>query len=261
MKTIKNKTVLVTGASSGIGEAFAEYAASQGANLILTARSEDKLTKLADGLTKKYQVAVKVIAGDLSLPATPARLVQEIKASNLCVDLLINNAGVGRWGTFEGANFAVYQEMIQLNISSVVALTHLLIPEIVKNKGGIINVGSTGSFQPVPYISVYCATKAFVLSFSEALHQEYKRSGVAVLALCPGNTISQFQAVANANISGLRADTPERVAREGLKALLQGKSCHVVGTDNYIAAQLPRVLPRKCVTHLAAAMFRKRIPA
>lgn len=259
MKAIKNKTVLITGASSGIGKAFAENLAQKGANLILTARSKDALHDLASSLREKYKVEIMVIAGDLAKPATPAAIVEEIRRSGLQVDLLINNAGFGMWGRFESAGSTIYQEMIHVNINAVVALTHLLIPEIVKNRGGVINVASTGAFQPVPYIAVYCATKAFVLSFSEALSGEYHSSGVKVMALCPGNTTSGFQSVANANIAGQRVDTAERVAEEGIKAFLNGKSYKVVGVDNYVNSLVPRFLSRGCITFITKRMFQKRV--
>ena len=259
MKTIKNKTALVTGASSGIGKAFAETLAAKGANLILTARTEEALHSIANSLAEKYKIAVKVIPGDLAAPGAAEEIVNRIKSSGWQVDLLINNAGFGFWGKFESASDKTYQDMLNVNISSLVGLTQLLIPEILKNRGGVINVASTGAFQPVPYIGVYCATKAFVLSFSEALSAEYKSRGVSVMALCPGNTASGFQAVANANIAGQRVDSAKRVAEEGIQAFFKGRSYKVIGVDNYINSLIPRFLSRECVTFITKMMFRKRV--
>ena len=262
MKRISGKTALVTGASSGIGRAFAFELAREGANLILTARSEDKLREIAQQLTGQYRVTVQVFPADLAQAGAADALMQTIEKAGLRVDVLVNNAGVGKWTNFLDESLAAYEAMIMLNITSLMALTYRVLPYMLaQGEGGIINVGSTGSFQPCPYIAAYCASKAFVLSFSEALYGEYRSRGITVTALCPGNTDTGFQAEANANTQGMRADSPETVARQGLAAFRQGKNYKIVGTDNYLQSILPRLLPRKTVINIVAGMIEKRLKA
>lgn len=251
---------MITGASSGIGRAFALEIASQGGSLILTARSDDKLQELARQIRRQYNVPVTVIPADLAKPGTANELMDAIHTAKQQVDLLVNNAGVGKWTNFLDEPLGSYEAMVALNITSLMALTYLVLPQMLASgQGGIINVASTGAFQPCPYIATYCATKAFVLSFSEALHGEYQHRGIRITALCPGNTDTGFQAEAQANTDGMRADSPETVARQGLKALTQNHSYTIVGTDNYAQALLPRLLPRKTVINLVASMMRKKI--
>lgn len=260
MKSFTGKTALITGASSGIGEAFARNLAARGANLILTARSEDKLYKLAKDLSDQHGITVHVIPGDLSLASTPQYIYDKVKEKGLSVDLLINNAGFGKWGHFLAEGNETYQEMIHLNISSFVGLTRLFIPDMLKRRdGGVINVASTAAFQPIPYIAAYSATKSFVLSFSEALWGEYRKHGLTVLALCPGYTSTNFFAEAHADTSGMSFQTPETVAEAGLNAFLKGKSYHVSGGKNYLTTFLSRLLPRRVVIKTLAGMFRNRI--
>lgn len=260
MKLFKGTTALITGASSGIGEAFARTLAARHANLILTARSEDKLHKLAKALTKDHGVSVHVFTGDLSHEDMPQRLYDEVKNKGLSVDLLINNAGFGKWGHFLAEEYKTYQEMLRLNINSLVGLTYLFIPEMLKKRnGGVINIASTAAFQPVPYIATYSASKAFVLSFSEALYGEYKNSGLTILALCPGNTSTNFFYVANADASGMSSESPEKVAEAGLNAFLRGRNYYISGVSNYLNSILPRLLPRRSVIRIVENMFRTRV--
>lgn len=260
MEQLQGKTALVTGASSGIGRAFAFEIARAGGSLILTARSEDKLQEIARHIRQQHNVTVTVIPADLAQPGAATELMQAINAKGLAVNLLVNNAGVGKWTQFLDEPLTSYEAMVTLNITSLMALTYLVLPQMLTNgQGGIINVGSTGSFQPCPYIAAYCATKAFVLSFSEALHGEYQHRGIQITALCPGNTETGFQAEAQANTEGMRADSPETVARQGLKALRQGRSFTIVGTDNYVQSLAPRLLPRKTIINLVASMMRKKL--
>lgn len=260
MKSFKGTTALITGASSGIGEAFARSLAAKQANLILTARSEDKLHRLAKALSEEHGVSVHVFPGDLSREDTPQRLYDQVRDKGLSVDLLVNNAGFGKWGHFLAEDYKTYQEMLRLNINSLVGLTYLFIPEMLKNgNGGVINVASTAAFQPVPYIAAYSASKAFVLSFSEALYGEYKHSGLTILALCPGYTSTNFFAEAHADTSGLSFETPEKVAETGLNALSKGKNYHISGTSNYMQSILPRILPRRLAIKVVGNMFRTRV--
>ncbi|WP_212004437.1 SDR family oxidoreductase [Chitinophaga sp. HK235] len=261
MKSLKGKTVLVTGASSGIGEAFAKQFAAYGCHLVLTARSGDKLHQTARELSSAYGIQATVITADLSRPGAGKELAAAIWQQQLEIDILINNAGFGKWAGFLHETPETYQDMIQLNTTTIVELSHLFLPYMLKKKsGGIINIGSTGSFQPAPYIAVYCATKAFVLSFSEALYGEYRDNGVTVTAVCPGNTETAFFRVANANTKGMPAATPEQVASEGVRAFLKGKNYIVTGGwSNYLQSLSSRFLPRKAVIGIVASMFKNRV--
>jgi short-subunit dehydrogenase len=259
MKNLRNKVALITGASSGIGEAFVYELAGRGMNLIITARSETKLKILAEKIPLMYHVKVLVIPGDLSKKETAENMMSEIAAAGLSVDLLVNNAGFGKWGNFLDEEVKTYEEMIELNINSLIKLSHLALPGMLKKgSGGIINVASTGAFQPCPYIAVYCASKTFVLSFSESLYGEYEKQGISVLALCPGNTSTGFQEIAGANTAGMRADTPEIVVQQGVEALLRNESYKIVGLTNYFQSFLPRILPRKSIIWIVGNMMKQR---
>ena len=260
MKIVKNKTVLITGASSGIGEAFAYELAKQGANLIITARSEDKLQTIADKILKEYNVEVTVFTGDLLQKDCPQKLYNQIRKAGLSVDLLINNAGFGKWVNFLDESIEDYDKMIEININALVKLCHLVLPDMLqKGDCGIINVASTGALQPCPYVATYCASKSFVLNFSEALHGEYSKRGVTITALCPGNTTTGFQLVAKADTKGMTADTPETVARQGIAALLKNKSFKIVGVTNYLQSFLPRLLPRKTMINIVSEMMNAKV--
>ncbi|MFT3991395.1 MAG: SDR family oxidoreductase [Luteolibacter sp.] len=260
MSFYRNKTILITGASSGIGEALAHELANEGANLILTARRTDKLSALAEHLIPRHGINAYVIPEDLTSPEGPARLYEKIKVLNLRVDILINNAGLGSWHDFASSDPSVIDQIIGVNIRSLVQLSRLFLPSLLERKtGGIINIGSTASFIPVPGLSVYAASKAFVLSFSEALWGEYHDKGIHVLALCPGNTTTEFDQVANTRLEGIRYDTAERVAKETLNAFEQRKIHHIVGTDNRISsAILPRFLPRLAVIRLVSSILKRK---
>lgn len=260
MKQLKGKTALITGASSGIGEAFAVELASQGCNLIVTARSEAKLHQKAELLRQKYGIKVAVYSGDLSQRETPQKLFDQIQHDGLVVDILVNNAGVGKWTNFLDESPEAYEDMLQLNIDSLVKLTYLFLPAMLKNKeGGIINIASTGAFQPCPYVAAYCASKSFVLHFSEALYGEYHKMGITITAVCPGNTDTGFQKEANANTQGMASDSPEKVAREGVKSFRQRKPYRIIGRSNYLSSLLPRFLPRKTVIGIVGNMMNKKV--
>jgi uncharacterized protein len=259
-KVFEGASVLVTGASSGIGEAFAHILAKKGCNLILTARSEDKLAHIAADLQKKYHVSVRVFPADLTSPDAPRQLIEKIKASGLSVDILVNNAGFGKWAHFLGESVDTYAQMLALNIDALVRLTYLCAPDMLAKKdGGVINVASTAAFQPIPYQAVYAASKTFVLSFTEALAGEYREQGVRFLALCPGFTATNFMATANANTAGASFATPEDVAEAGLTAFEKGKDYLVHGRANYLISLLPRVLSRTTITNIVAGMFKDKV--
>ncbi len=188
-----SQTALITGASSGIGEAFARELASQKKNLVLVARSQDKLEQLATELEQQEQIQTLVIPQDLTEPKAGKLVYDKIKAQGWTIDLLINNAGFGDYGNFDDRSLDKQISMIQLNITVLTELTRLYLPEMKqRKKGGIINVSSIAGYQPLPYMSVYAATKAFVLSFTEALWAENKDSEVNILALCPGSYSIEF---------------------------------------------------------------------
>ena len=270
MDTFKNKIVLVTGASGGIGKAIAHDLANRGAELILTARSHNKLEALANEINQNGGKA-HFFPEDLGQIHSAAALHQKILSANLQVDLLINNAGYGRWGQFSEFDRDDYASMIQLNITSLTDLCHLFIPAMEdRGNGGVINIGSTASFLPVPYATVYSSTKAYVLMFSEALRYEYARSNIRVMASCPGATDSNFRNTASekspeklkARISRLKdsgevGDSCERVAQETLDAFLKDKHYIVPGKGNSKFAFLPRILSRARALKIAGDAFRK----
>lgn len=261
MKDLQGKTALVTGASSGIGLAFAKALAARGAHLILTARSADKLREIAAEL-QGPGVKVQVFPNDLSQPGAAQQLFEQVTQAGSTVDLLINNAGFARWGEFLEFPRAQYVEMLQLNITALVELCHLFIPGMLgRGEGGIINVGSTASFIPVPYAAVYSASKAYVLYFTEALQGEYGTRGVRCMTLCPGGTDTNFAAVANAAVKlrPARRDTPEFVAEAGLVAFLKGELYVIPGSHNQQAAWLPRFLSRKQVLKIVGDTWKKTI--
>ena len=270
MDTYNNKMVLVTGASSGIGKAMANDLAAEGAELILTARSQDQLEVLANQIKEKGGQA-HVFTGDLAQAGSAETLHQQIIDANLHVDVLVNNAGYGRWGQFGEFGRDDYAAMIQLNITSLTDLCHLFMPAMVnKGEGGVINIGSSASFLPVPYASVYSSTKAYVLMLSEALRYEYADSNVRVMASCPGATDSNFRNTASEKSSeqlkqrisklkgaGEVGDTCERVSQETLNAFLQNKHYIVPGKGNSKFAFLPRILSRARVLKLTGDTFKK----
>ena len=249
MKSYHSRTVLVTGASSGIGEAFARQLARDGAHLLLTARSEDALDRLAEEF-RGLGAQADVFAHDLGTPGAAATLYERVTEAGHSVDVLVNNAGFGKLGDFDAFDAATYESMITLNVTNLVALTRLCLPDMIRRgTGGVLNVASTAAFQPVPYFAVYGATKAFVLSFSEALSAEVADSGVHVSCLCPGPTTTGFAERADmGNMGGGRVvDTAEKVARVGLEALLDNERTQVVGAVNTAVAFATRFAPTKLI--------------
>lgn len=257
------KYTLVTGASSGIGWELAYEFAKHQHNLIITARRIENLNNLKADIEKKYSVKVVVISADLSTSGAAEKLFAEIKKQNLTLDILVNNAGFGDHGVFVKADLRKISEMIQVNISALTELTHFVLPEFIARKSGkILNVASTAAFQPGPLMTVYYATKAFVLSFTEGLHEELLNSGVNVTALCPGPTTSGFQAVANmgsiAIFSAIRLPTSQDVAAYAYKALMQNKVIAVHGFVNRLIATCISFFPRFIVRKMVMRMQKKR---
>ncbi|MFQ5636433.1 MAG: SDR family NAD(P)-dependent oxidoreductase [bacterium] len=258
MKNFKDQTVLITGASSGIGEEFAKLLAAEKAKVLLTARNEKKLNELAEELASTHGIQTHVFPADLSRPESPAKLFVEIQKSVPHVGLIINNAGFGSWGDFQSVDNATYQEMCNLNMNAIVALTYYFLPSMLdKRAGGFINVASTAAFQPVPYFATYSATKAFVLSFSEAIAAEYNERGITVTCLCPGPTESNFHERSKIDPKKLFGLEPARnVARLGLQAFLKGKPVAISGMKNYVLANSTRFVPRKMVSQITSKLFR-----
>jgi len=242
-------TALVTGASSGIGYEISKLLAEQGHDLVLVARRQDRLQQLADYLERDYKVQVKVIAADLTRLDQIDQLYATLEQENIPVDILINNAGLGNWGPFTATEFDSDQEQIQLNVMALTYLCKLFARDMVKRGlGKILNIGSIAGFTPGPYMAVYYATKAYVISFSEALRAELKGSGVSVTVSCPGITESEFHQQAGTTTSLfvklLPAMNSAQVARASLAAMHKRKVMVVPGTMNLITSWLPRFTPR-----------------
>lgn len=255
----RGKWALVTGASAGIGMALAEELASGGTNLVLTARRKDRLEVLAQRLSSSHNIQTEVFAADLADPAAPEEIFAFTHQKGIAVDLLINNAGFGKYGEFHSVPKERLLEMVQVNCSAVVHLTHLFVQGMVaRRRGDILILASTASFQAVPYISTYAATKAFDLLFAEGLAEELKPYGIRVCALCPGSTESEFHVVAGQDKFIHRAETAQKVARTGLTALAAGKSYVISGLGNYLGAHGERLVPRRFVTRTAARMFKPK---
>jgi uncharacterized protein len=260
MEQWRGKWALVTGASAGIGWALADQLAAHGANLVLTARRADRLARLADDLTTRYKVQAQVFAADLARPQAPGEIFRFTEQKRLSIELLINNAGFGAYGEFREIEAQRLLDMVQVNVASVVHLTHLFLPPMVERRSGyILIVASTAAFQPVPYISTYAATKGFDLLFAEGIAEEVRRYGVRVCALCPGSTVSEFNEVAGqpSHMAGPQ-ESNEKVARVGLQALAAGKSRIISGTRNWLSVEAQRLAPRRLVTRVAARMFMPR---
>jgi hypothetical protein len=245
-------TALVTGASSGIGAALARLFAASGFDLVLVARREDRLIELSDELTNRHGTRSTVLVSDLGRQNAPADLVARLDTLGICVSVLVNNAGFGLYGPFAATSWDSELDMLRVNIVALTALTKLLLPGMLARRDGrILNVASTAAFQPGPLMAVYYATKAYVLSFSEALANELKGTGVTVTALCPGPTASGFQGTARLEksrlVSLVRLQTTEQVARAGYEGLMKGKAIVIPGLMNWLGAQSPRILPRSWV--------------
>jgi len=251
------KWALITGASAGIGVAFAEELASGATKLVLTARRKDRLDELARRLTATYKVSTEVFPADLSGSTAPEKIFAFTKEKGIEIDLLINNAGFGQYGELPSIEKQRLLDMVQVNCHAVVHLTRLYLPEMIaRRRGDVLILASTASFQAVPYISVYAATKAFDLLFAEGLAEEMKPYGIRVCALCPGSTQSEFHVVAGQEKFVRKAETAEKVAHTGLKALAAGKSYVISGLGNYLGAHGERLVPRRLVTKIAAGMFK-----
>jgi uncharacterized protein len=259
----RGRWALVTGASAGIGVALARELAAAGANLVLTARRRDRLEQLAQELQKANRIQTEVFTSDLARPDAPDAIRAFTDQKKLEIEILINNAGFGQYGELTKVDVHRLLDMVQVNCSAVVHLTHLFLPDMIqRRRGDVLIVSSRAAFQAVPYISTYAATKAFDLLLAEGLAEEMKPHGIRVCGLCPGSTESEFHVVAKQErFTSKNQETAEKVARTGLEALAAGKSYVISGLGNYLGAHGQRLVSRRFVTRIAANMFRPSKPA
>jgi len=258
------RTALITGASSGIGEAFARALAEKGSDLVLVARSEDKLQSLAKELSRLHSTRVEVVAIDLSRDGAAQKVKAAVDALGLHVDLLINNAGFGTVGAFHKQEHGRERQEVLLNAAAVVDMVHAFLPPMLeRGRGGIVNVASMAAFQPMPYMAVYAATKAFVLSFTEGLRGEVRGKGIKVLCVCPGPVDTPFfEATGSAK---LRSSVPrpammtvDRVIAESLRALGRGQGVVVPGYANKLVTMTTKFVPRAVLAAVTAGVLGKR---
>lgn len=255
------KVTLITGASSGIGEAFARKLAAEKHNLVLVARTEKKLHELCDELMLKHQITAHYVALDLNDFEADKQLFKETERHGMQVEWLINNAGFGSMGDFAALDLERELEMINLNISVLVALTHRYLQKMRERKSGvIINVSSTASFQPIPFMAAYAATKAFVTSFTEAIAEENRPFGIKISAICPGPTDTNFFAAANAvpfSVKGMQ--TSEEVVETALIGVRKGKTTVISGWTNYVGSVFGSLTPNGIVTRAIGKYLRPKV--
>src|SRR5262245_37752418 len=251
-------TTLITGASSGIGEAFARKLAGRGQNLLLVARSEDKLITLCNELGRSQRIRAQFVAMDLAVPDAPANLFEECQRRDLQIDFLINNAGFGSMGEFAQLELERELGIIDLNIRALTDLTYRFLQPMRDRKSGtIINVASTAGFQPVPFMATYAASKAFVLSFSEALWEENRQHGIKIMALCPGVTETNFFEASRMQQPPVRtSQTPEEVVDVALRAIRRSKPSVISGWTNFMMVETERLAPRRFILRAAGAVLR-----
>lgn len=257
-----NMTALITGASSGIGLEIARVLAADGINIILTARRKDRLIALKNELLEKYKIKIDIFTADLSHSGSAEKLFNQIQKSNIKVDMLVNNAGFGIYGDFSGMDMSRIYQMLQLNIISLTELTHFFLPGMIERKDGyIMQISSIGAFQPAPYFAVYAATKAYVLSFGEALDHELKNSGISVTTIYPGATSTEFAEIANhkqPKLAAMTSMSPKEVAEKSVQAMMKRKRGLTTGFINQVNAGMVKMLPRKISTSLAGSLMKPK---
>jgi short-subunit dehydrogenase len=260
MKTFKDKTILVTGASGGLGAAMARRLADPTTTLLLTARSEDRLESVGADL-RAHGASAHVFPQDLAQAGADAALHDAVTAAGFAPDVLVNNAGFGMLGRFESASVETYAQMLMLNVVNLTGLTRRFLPHLLgTGDAGVLNVASTAAYQPVPYFAVYAASKSYVLSFSQALWAEYRGRGLTVTCLSPGPTRTGFQARAGSEGVALGSmESAEEVARVGLRALLDGKRAVVSGFGNKVGAVGGRLAPRSLLLAVVERAFKALI--
>ena len=255
------KATLITGASGGIGEAFARRLAAEKHNLVLAARTEAKLAALCDELMLEHKITAHYVALDLTEPEADRRLFDETERHGFEIDWLINNAGFGSMGDFAELELKRELEMTNLNITTLVALTHRYLRKMRERRSGvIINVSSTASFQPIPFMATYAATKAFVTSFSEAIAEENRSYNIQITALCPGPTDTNFFDAAGAQAFAMKGmQTPEAVVEAALNGVNRGKSTVVSGWKNYVGSVIGALAPNSVVTRVVGKALRPKV--
>lgn len=264
------KVTLITGASGGIGEAIANRLAERKHNLLLIARNSDKLEKQCKQLAETYGISTQFIATDLSISGAAEHIFEETQKRGLEIEMLINNAGIGSGGEFTSLKLKSELDLLQLNISSLVALTHLFLPQMQHRKSGtVINVASMASFMPIPYMATYAASKAFVRSFTQAITQECIPYNVHVMLFCPGLTKTNFNSAAgidngtgaalNSDYKNAPTQTPEQVAGEVMDALDKNRQFAVSGTMNRVGANLIALIPNSFIARNFAKLYRKKL--
>ena len=258
LSDLKGHWALVTGASSGIGQAFAGQLAQAGVNLVLVARREERLRTLADTLQRQHAIATHVVAVDLSAAGAIDVLKAQLAGAGIRVRLLCNSAGAGRWGRFEASAAADYEKINALNTSALVSMCHAFFSDLASFRGSaIVNVSSAAAYQPVPYMAMYAASKAFVQSFSQALHGEWKEHGILVQTLVPGPTESEFDDKAGAYESAVsQRDTPLQVVRASLVGLERGVPVVAVARGTYKQRFFAGLFPPRVVIREVGKMFR-----
>jgi short-subunit dehydrogenase len=256
------KTALITGASSGIGLELSHLFARDGYRLVMLARNRSILRQIGDDLQARYGITVRIAPKDLGHPAAPAELYQELQEAGIRLDVLVNNAGFGLAGSFLETDWAKEAEMMQVNMVAATHLTKLFLPQIRAREGSVLNVASTAAFQPGPFMSVYYASKAYLLSFSEALSEELEGTGCTVTCLCPGPVATNFQkraylqGTAMVN-SPLIVDVRE-VARQGYEGMKRGKRIVIPGWKNRVGVEMLRISPRATVTKVVRKLQEKK---
>jgi uncharacterized protein len=257
-KIWQGKWALVTGASSGIGEAIAVELAEAGVHLVLTARRRERLESLAKRLSGQHSIQTQVLVSDLSSPTGPQQIFDATEGSGRHIELLVNNAGFGEYGEFLRSKLEMQLDMVQVNCAAVVHLARLFLPVMIeRHRGALMIVASTASYQPVPYLATYAATKAFDRFLAEALAQEVKSQGILVSALCPGPTESEFNQVAGEREGDRRkAQSAAEVARRGLEGLALGKPWVIPYASGSFQVFAQRFVPRRVVTGAVERMFR-----
>ncbi|MGA7382605.1 MAG: SDR family oxidoreductase [Terriglobales bacterium] len=258
--TPPTKTALITGGSDGIGYELAKLFANDHHNLVLVARNVDKLARVTDELQRQFGISAKAIPLDLTASPAPQFLFDQLQREGVAIDILVNNAGYGVFGEFEKIPLEQALGQIQLNVAALTQLTKLFLgPMRERRSGRILNVASTAGFQPGPLMAVYYATKAYVISFSEALANELKETGVTVTCLCPGATDTGFQGRAGTEktilFKKLRPMDAKTVARDGYRGVMAGKTLVISGFRNWLLAESLRISPRKLVTAVSRKLL------
>ncbi len=256
------KTALITGASSGIGYELSKVFAKNGYNLVLVARNSEKLDSISEEIGKQHDILIKVLPKDLCELSAPQELYNDLAAEGISIDVLVNNAGIGNNGKFTDTGIEEYMDLIQLNITSLTMLCSIFGKDMVKNGSGrILNVASTAAFQAGPYMSIYYASKAYVLLFSEGIKNELKNDGVSVTVLCPGATQTEF--FRRSDMIGTKLESSpfmmsaSKVAEIGFSGLMKGKTVVIPGIANKLMVFSGRFAPRRIVSAIASYLNRK----